>query len=881
MTERWEVRFFPALLFFSGYCGISYEVLYARLLGNLIGDQFAVVASVLLTFLLGIGIGTLVAHVLWRFLWAIEAAVGLYAVVLTLGQDALDQYLYHGVPGFGGGLAGSMAFAVVVLAIPAFLIGCSLPLFAGYLRALAPHQSFSHAYALYNLGAAATALLIEFFLLRHLGLRQTVLVVAGLNGILAVLLLAAFAGVRSQPPPAVARARFSPGTLSALAVASVASAVFQLLAVKLAECVVGPFHETFAIVLAVVFLGQAAGSALVGAWRLSFGQLMLLACGGLLVLAAAMKPIAFAYAALYPIAVEHYWSSTLLKLGFALAAMGVPAVAFGATIPAVLGPAAPGDQGNLARDAGQLLCVSSFANALGFLLMAFVLAPRMDYGPIIVLISAAAAGALLIGARPLELWRQRHAPGPWRRRAAEAACAASLFALTAVMGRFVWSEELLYLGHIWFHSAADLREALGERVERQSFKGGQDMFSINWVGGSPYFFINGFISFPLDSYSEQLAGALATIVAPRTDRAMILGLGGGGTGGTLALAFDHVDAVEINPLVVQNLFRMARWNFGVHARRNVHIAVDDGMHALRRSRARYSLIVNSVNTPLYFTASKLYSLDFLRAARARLEEDGVYLTWLDSRVGEVGVEIMLNSLLDVFPECGIASLTGNYYVLLCSPRPLRVHHPRLIADNPELADFFLGRHGIVPEWIAYSLLETTTTPLVRDRAGPRNTLDRPVLEFEIARLRKRGIVDFKRRVRARTTLERQAEMLAPVMPWKAEEVALNAEISQGGDSTITEHWMRLARAEPGFDRRLAGAREWYWRRYGDAVRTPRERWDLARRLADDGQCARARGEFERAAAEAPTLPVSTAWLASCHARKADRDAAAGSAQVSR
>src|SRR5262247_2413226 len=75
-----RAAFFPVLLFFSGYCGISYEVLYARFLGNLVGDQFAVVASVLLTFLLGIGLGTLVAHALWRYLWAIEAAIGLYAV---------------------------------------------------------------------------------------------------------------------------------------------------------------------------------------------------------------------------------------------------------------------------------------------------------------------------------------------------------------------------------------------------------------------------------------------------------------------------------------------------------------------------------------------------------------------------------------------------------------------------------------------------------------------------------------------------------------------------------------------------------------------------------------------------------------------------------
>lgn len=50
------------------------------------------------------------------------------------------------------------------------------------------------------------------------------------------------------------------------------------------------------------------------------------------------------------------------------------------------------------------------------------------------------------------------------------------------------------------------------------------------------------------------------------------------------------------------------------------------------------------------------------------------------------------------------------------------------------------------------LLETETRPLLRDRNGTRNTLDRPVREFEIACLRERDIPDFKQRLRAGATL---------------------------------------------------------------------------------------------------------------------------------
>src|SRR5262249_22974897 len=146
--------------------------------------------------------------------------------------------------------------------------------------------------------------------------------------------------------------------------------------------------------------------------------------------------------------------------------------------------------------------------------------------------------------------------------------------------------------HGSFDSVAGLRDLLAERIERQTFKGYQDVFSINWVDGEPYFFLNGYVSIPIAGSTEQLYGVLAAMMAPRTDRVLVLGQGFGGTAGTLALIFARVDCVEINPLVAQNLFRMAPWNFGLHERKNFHVVVDDGMHVLKRSGDRYSLIVN-------------------------------------------------------------------------------------------------------------------------------------------------------------------------------------------------------------------------------------------------------------------------------------------------
>ena len=91
-TNAHQHRLYPTLsyeygllLLLSGFCGISYEILYTKLLGNLLGNQFTINATVLLTFLVGIGLGTLQAHRLRGYLWAIEAGIGTYAALRAVG----------------------------------------------------------------------------------------------------------------------------------------------------------------------------------------------------------------------------------------------------------------------------------------------------------------------------------------------------------------------------------------------------------------------------------------------------------------------------------------------------------------------------------------------------------------------------------------------------------------------------------------------------------------------------------------------------------------------------------------------------------------------------------------------------------------------------
>ena len=68
----------------SGCCALAYEILYMRALTTVLGDMLYVHAALLSTFLVGIGLGALLAHRFLPWLWLMECLTGVYALVLPL-----------------------------------------------------------------------------------------------------------------------------------------------------------------------------------------------------------------------------------------------------------------------------------------------------------------------------------------------------------------------------------------------------------------------------------------------------------------------------------------------------------------------------------------------------------------------------------------------------------------------------------------------------------------------------------------------------------------------------------------------------------------------------------------------------------------------------
>ena len=200
------------------------------------------------------------------------------------------------------------------------------------------------------------------------------------------------------------------------------------------------------------------------------------------------------------------------------------------------------------------------------------------------------------------------------------------------------------------------------------------------------------------------------------------------------------------------------------------------------------MIVNSVSKPLYFSSSKLYTRDFLESVSNRLKPDGVYTTWLDRKVGDRGIDIILETLKGTFENCWLTYLKSSYYLLACSNADIGLKSLGKVVDNVQLKNYFAEKHTLPIDLIRYSVLSTNAYAL-RSREGARvNTLDFPVLEHEMARLDsdRTRLGRFKQLLIDRLDLRDVRDTVGGNIRWEAAEFVFWSDIRLRSSSTLGE-----------------------------------------------------------------------------------------------
>jgi len=180
----------------------------------------------------------------------------------------------------------------------------------------------------------------------------------------------------------------------------------------------------------------------------------------------------------------------------------------------------------------------------------------------------------------------------------------------------------------------------------------------------------------IDQYGFSL---IPHLFAAETNKALNIGFGVGGSASLLArMPFDEVHIVEIAPRVppIARQF-FSKINSVLFENPKVQIVVDDGRRYVARSLETYSLISMEVTNMWLGGAQNLYTDEFYKDAKRRLQPQGVLQQWIQlHNTTPETIAITLRTLRNNFEyvELWIPYRQG---VAVASDKPLNINPRRL------------------------------------------------------------------------------------------------------------------------------------------------------------------------------------------------------------
>ena len=712
---RFLVLVFCFLL--SGLAALIYQTVWTRQFSLVFGTSELAVATVLAAYMGGLALG---ARLIERWLPRIRRPVLVYAGVelgigasalllvpaLLRASDELLQLLFGNQPAPPGSEQVGMSVyylvsALAALALPAMLMGATLPLLARHtIHAEAQiGRRIGVLYAVNTCGAVAGALAAAFWLLPALGLTRATWAAAAVN--VAVFLLAALLVRRSRrdPDPEASVMPGAAGAFPALPARPRFPAVrppapFWVLPIMLASGAVSFFHE----VLWTRMLSHVLGSSIYAFGVMVASFLAGIALGGALggVLARGRQSAACGLAlSQLGCAVSAAISYTLLDItlpertglggnAFLAAALLMPMTTFiGMTYPFAV-RVLSGRAEDAPAASARVYSWNTVGAIAGALAAGFVLIPWLRFEGSIQL--AVAMSALLC---VVSVWLPHGQPRPLGASATALAIACVILFRAEEPRRLLLASSLNMPddGRILYYDVG--RSASVVVLE-------QNEGLVLRTNGLPEALMDRSGAAPRFS-GEFWLSPLAVIARPQTQSLLVVGYGGGVVIEGVPPSVKHIDVIEIEPQVIEanRAIRTLR-KYDPLADPRLRVIHNDARGALRLTNRRYDAIVSQPSHPWTAGSSHLYTREFMRLARSHLSDGGVFVQWMNiSFLDEALLRSLTATLLDVFGEVRIYRPDPSTLVFLASTRPLEIERRVTESGVPLVrSPAHYGRFGI-------------------------------------------------------------------------------------------------------------------------------------------------------------------------------------------
>jgi spermidine synthase len=765
------------LLFGSGACALVYQVAWFREFRLVFGASTAATAAVLALFVAGLGAGGLYFG---RRADAHEAPVRLYAL-LELGvalsaalTPALLWITRRAYVALGGtsvlglfvGTSIRLLLSALVLAVPTFLMGGTLPAVAKAVQADDDRgrRRIGWLYGLNTLGAVTGSLAANFWLLETLGSRRTLFTACAINVIVAVSAgglarrvrrgsslgtrdpAQADAGASDPPPSATASvARF---TVLAAAVAGFAFFVMEIVWYRMLGPLLGGTVFTFGLILAIALLGVGMGGAFYGV--LDKGRRPSLASFAVTSVAEALC-LAIPYALGDKIATMALALRSLeildfpgLALGWALVATIVvlpAACVAGAQFPMLIALLGEGSSG-VGRQTGLAYAANTLGGIVGSLLGGFILLPTIGAlgcwrGVVALLVILGLAAAALAVRR-----------GRFDGRVTTTAllATAALLSLRATGPTALFRHSPIGVGRIPAETTSSPNAwRAWTNAERRAIQweadGVESAVAVSNRAGLA-FVVNGKVDGHIraDAPTQVMSGMVGALLHPEPKTALVIGLGTGSSAGWLGAIpeMSKVDVVELEPAILRVAKDCTIVNHDVLANPKVKVVIGDAREVLLTTKEKYDLVFSEPSNPYRAGIASLFTVEYYRSVEERLRPRGLFLQWVQAYdVDSRTVKKIYATLGAVFPAVETWELGANDLLLVASRDPLSHDAAELrakVAREPYRSALASSWRAIDLEgFLAHFVAGPTLTRAIAEEETSLNTDDRTLVEFAFAR----------------------------------------------------------------------------------------------------------------------------------------------------
>lgn len=683
---RWRLFF---LFFLSGFSVLVYEVVWARQLILIFGNTTQAVSTILAIFFAGLALGSLIfGRLIDRVrkpllvYGLLELGIGFYCFLTPFIFSKLIPLQSFLLIKWGRTHPFLLAFLVLIW--PTILIGGTLPVIARFLVRDKQERGevVGKLYGLNTLGSVLGAFLAGFFLIPHLGMKETVWLAAGISiaiGLITLRLSRIKAEVGAHPRRADKRgiSGYQRSILLAFGLSGFAALSLEVLWTRVLILIFGSSTYAFSTILTVFLLGIALGSFLASKFLVEKENLLgwlagLEFClgGSVIIITPFLGKLPFFFLNFYQEKTgftTNLWASFLTSFLVILPST----ILMGAAFPLVAKILTKNFK-KLGQGLGKVYGINTLGGILGAFAAGAVFIPLFGLQKGILLTSFFyfLAGILVLFLTPLS---QQLKIGVVL---GTVLLAGSGFLLPS------WNKNVLSSGVFVYFK--DYLEAGEVRTEMEKGKilfykdGLSATVTVKEDKGNLYMRINGKTdaSTAEDRENFLLTGHLPLLLHSDPREVLVIGLGSGITLGAVEQhPLEKIDLVEIEPAVVEGAAFFAEFNHDALEDERLAIIIDDGRHFLLTTKKSYDVISSQPSNPWIAGMGNLFTKEYYQLAAARLKEEGLMLQWIQLYcLTQADLRTTIATFQSVFPYVTAWAPTfSNDLLLVGSKIPLRVN----------------------------------------------------------------------------------------------------------------------------------------------------------------------------------------------------------------